>query len=95
MKTLYQLALAAVPNPGEMAKTFLVPHHPAARDLEERQFREDRQRWQKDHRLKFRCVFFDLHVIKDMFGSLFPSNVQTFTRLQKVLDAVYASLFST
>ena len=95
MKTLYQLALAAVPNPGLLAQTFLVSHHPVAQDLEERQFQEDRQRWQREHRLKFRCVFYDLHMIKDMFGSLCPSHVQTFTRLQKVLDAVYASLFST
>ena len=95
MKTLYQLALAAVPNPGYMAKTFLVSHHPAAEDLEERQYNEDSARWQKEHRLKFRYVVFDLHVIKDMFGSLYPSNVETFTRLQKTVDALYTSLFST
>ena len=95
MKTLYQLSLAAVPNPGYMAKTFLVPHHPAAVDLEERQYQEDRVKWQKEHKLKFRYVVFDLHVIKDMFGSLCPSNVETFTHLQKSLDVLYLSLFST
>ena len=95
MKTLYELALAAVPNPGHMAKTFLVPHHPAARDLEDRQFKEDRARWQKEHQLKFRCVVYDLHVIEDIFGSLCPSNVQTFTRLQKDVHNLYHSLFST
>ena len=95
MKTLYQLALAAVPNPSLMAETFLVPHHPAAKDLQERQFHEDRARWQKEHKRKFRYVVFDLHAIKNMFGSLFPSNVETFTRLQKTVDALYASLFST
>lgn len=94
MKTLYQLALAAVPNPGYMAETFLVAHHPAAKDLEERQFREDRERWQKEHRVKFRYVVFDLHVIKGMFGSLYPSKVKMFTRLQKSVDAVYTSLFA-
>ena len=67
MKTLYQLALAAVPNPGSMAEKFLVPHHPAAKDLEERQYNEDRAKWQKEHKLKFRYVVFDLSVIKGLF----------------------------
>ena len=95
MKTLYELALAAVPNPGHMAKTFLVPHHPAARDLEDRQFKEDRARWQKEHQVKFRCVVCDLHVIEDIFGSLCPSNVQTFDRLLKDVHDLYRSIFST
>lgn len=95
MKTLYELALVAVPNPGYMAQTFLVPHHPAAKDLEERQYNEDRAKWQKEHKLKFRYVVFDLFVIKHMFGSLCPSRVKTFARLQKTVDALYTSLFST
>ena len=94
MKTLYELALAAVPNPGHMAKTFLVPHHPAAIDLEDRQFKEDRARWQKEHQLKFRCVVYDLHVIEGIFETLCPSNVQTFNRLLKDVHDLYHSLFS-
>ena len=95
MKTLYQLALAAVPNPGSMAEKFLVPHHPAAKDLEERQYNEDRAKWQKEHKLKFRYVVFDLSVIKGLFGSVCPSRVKTFARLQKAVDALYTFLFSS
>lgn len=94
MKTLYQLALAAVPTPGLMAEKFLVPHHPAAKDLQERQYNEDRVKWQKEHKLKFRYVVFDLHVIKGLFGSLYPNHVKTFTHLQKTFDDLYATLFS-
>ena len=96
MKTLCQLALAAVPNPGYMAETFLVPHHPAAKDLQERQFREDQERWQKEHKLKFRYVTFDLITIKQMFGSLRSRHVQTFERLLKSVDELLAAIsFST
>ena len=41
MKSLRQLALEAVPNPGLMAEIFLVPHHPVAIELQERQYTED------------------------------------------------------
>ncbi|CAH3106641.1 unnamed protein product [Porites lobata] len=54
MKTLYQLALEAVPNPGLMAETFLVPHHPAARDLQALQYTQDRNRYREEHRVLFR-----------------------------------------
>ena len=94
MKTLYELALAAVPNPGFMAEKYLLPHHPAARDLEARQFQEDRARWQKEHKLKFRCVVCDLHIIESIFEALCPSNVQTFNRILKDVNDLYHSLFS-
>ena len=77
-----------------MAETFLVQHHPAAQDLQERQFREDRERWQKAHKLKFRYVVFDLSMMKGLFGSLWPSEVKTFVRLQKTIDGLYTTLFS-
>ncbi|CAH3115540.1 unnamed protein product [Porites lobata] len=54
MKTLYQLALQAVPKPGFMAETFLVPHHPAARDLQTLQYTQDRDRYREEHRVLFR-----------------------------------------
>ena len=94
MKTLYELALAAVPNPGFMAEKYLLPNHPAAHDLEARQFQEDRARWQKEHKLKFRCVVCDLHIIESIFEALCPSNVQTFNRILKDVNDLYHSLFS-
>ena len=44
MKTLYQLALEAVPNKGLMADTFLVPCHPIAKELQAQQYIEDRNK---------------------------------------------------
>lgn len=38
MKTLQELALAAVPKPGLQAKLYLVPCHPLAKKLEERDY---------------------------------------------------------
>lgn len=92
MKTLYQLALEAVPNPGYMAETFLVSHHPAAIDLQERQFREDRERWQKEHKLKFRYVTFDVTTIQQLFGSLSLRNVKTYQHLLKSVDELLATM---
>lgn len=92
MKTLYELALAAVPNPGYMADTFLLPHLPVAKDLKERQFREDRTRWQKEHKLKFRYVTFDLITIKQMFGSLRLRHVQSYEHLLKTVDELLAAI---
>ena len=86
MKTLYELSLAAVPNPGLMADTFLTPHHSAAIDLQNRQFQEDRARWQIEHKQKFRLVVYDIQMIKNMFSSYCPSTVVTFTRLRKAID---------
>ena len=93
MKTLYELALHAVPNPGMMAKMYLVPHHPAAIDLEARQFREDRARWQQEHRAKFRLVYIDLQVIQGIFSSIRPSDVKTFNEFIQDINKRYAVLF--
>lgn len=93
MKSLYELALAAVPNTGFMADKFLVPHHPASKDLHARQFREDRARWQEEHRAKFRLVITDLHVIRDIFSSIRPHNVKTYNGFIQAINKLYADLF--
>ena len=49
MKTLFQLAFEAVPNPGLMAEIFLVPWHPIAKELQERQYADDRNRYREEH----------------------------------------------
>lgn len=38
MKTLQELAFAAAPNPGVQARRYLVPWHPLAKKLEEREY---------------------------------------------------------
>ena len=83
MKTLYQLALGAVPNPGLMAETFLVPCHPAAKELQERQYAEDKNRFREEHRVNFRCVYENLCFIEAWFSNskIYPSDVAFLDRL--------------
>ena len=88
MKTLYQLALQAVPKPGFMAETFLVPHHPAARDLQTLQYTQDRDRYREEHRVLFRFVYADLCFIETMFSNskIYPRDVAFLNRLWKQID---------
>ena len=86
VKSLYVLSLAAVPTPGLMAETYLPPHHAVAIDLQNRQFNEDRARWQQEHKQKFRLVVYDIEIMKNMFSSYCPSTAATFTRLRKAID---------
>ena len=83
MKTLYQLALEAVPNPGLMADTFLVPYHPVAKELQERQYAECRNRYREEHRVNFRCVYEDLCFIEAWFSNskIYLSDVAFLDRL--------------
>ena len=88
MKTLYQLALEAVPNPGLMAETFLVPHHPAARDLQALHYTQDRNGYREEHRVLFRFVCADLYFIETMFSNttIHPSDVAFLNRMWKQID---------
>ena len=83
MKTLYQLAFEAVPNPGLMADTFLVPLHPVAKELQDRQYTEDRNRYREQHRVNFRCVYEELLFIEAWFSNskIYPSDVVLLDRL--------------
>jgi len=54
MKTLLELALQAIPNPGFMAKTYLVLWHPLAIKLEARDYEEKRNVFREQHRMQFR-----------------------------------------
>ena len=83
---LYDLSLAAVPNPGKMAELYLTPHHSAAIDLQARQFAEDRARWQKEHQKKFRFVVYDIPMIKNMCRYFYPSTVIVIARLQREVE---------
>ena len=80
MKTLYQLAFKAVPNQGLMAETFLVPWHPIAKELQERQYAEGRNRYREEHRVNFRCVYEELLFIEAWFSNskIYPSDVAFF-----------------
>lgn len=88
MKTLYELALEAVPNKGLMAETFLVPCHPIAKELQARQYIEDRNKYRQQHRVNFRFVYADLCFIEAWFSNskIYPSNVAFLNRLWKQID---------
>ena len=85
MNTLYQLALKAVPNPGLMAETFLIEHHPVARDLQAEQYMQDRDRYRENHRVLFRFVYADLCFMHALFlnSDIYPSDVTNLNRLWK------------
>lgn len=88
MKTLYQLALEAVPNKGLMADTFLVPCHPIAKELQAQQYIEDRNKYREQHRVNFRFVYADLCFIQAFFSNsnFYPSDVTFLNRLWKQID---------
>ena len=83
MKTLYQLAFEAVPNPGLMAETFLVPCHPVAKELQQRQYTEYRNRYREQHRVNFSYVYEELLFIEAWFSNskIYPSDVVLLDRL--------------
>ena len=82
--TLQQLALNAVPNPGETVRQFLPPWHSVRKALEDKEFTDNRTTWQKEHAKRFRYV---MHDCKDLFVALFSfllyvhSHVAPFVRL--------------
>ena len=83
MKSLRQLAPEAVPNSGLMAETFLVPHHPVAIELQERQYTEDSNCFREQHRVNFRYTYEVLLIIE----ALFP-NTQIYASQVVFLDAM-------
>ena len=54
--SLQQLALMAIPNPGEAARHFLPPWHILRQELEKREYEEMRENFRKEHAKKFRYV---------------------------------------
>ena len=71
-----------------MAETSLVPHHPAARDLQTLQYTQDRDRYREEHRVLFRFVYADLCFIETMFSNskIYPRDVAFLNRLWKQID---------
>ena len=69
MKTLQELALQAVPNPALMARTFLVPWHPPAKQLEARDYEEQLNKFRQHHRIKFRYVVKEFRFIKAWYAA--------------------------
>ena len=80
--------LTSSAQPGFMAETFLVPHHPAARDLQTLQYTQDRDRYREEHRVLFRFVYADLCFIETMFSNskIYPRDVAFLNRLWKQID---------
>ena len=64
--TLMKLALYAVANPGEAASEYLPPWHAVCIDLKEREFEENRKKWQKEHAKKFRYLKEELRWVGDL-----------------------------
>lgn len=63
---LMKMGLYAVPNPGEVACEYLPPGHTVRRELEEREFRENRKKRQKEYAKKFRYVMEELRWVNDL-----------------------------
>ena len=82
--TLQQLALNAVQNPGETARQFLPPWHSVRKELEGKEFTDNRKKWQKEHAKKFRYVVKEFKEVEDLnwTWSLFPSHVALLVRLR-------------
>ena len=72
-----KLALKAVPNPGETARTLLPPWHTVQIALEKREFEEKREKDRQEHPKKFRYVMNELQYVDDLNWTwrLFPSHV--------------------
>ena len=77
MMSLQELSLKAVPHPGEQARTFLPPWHTVRIALEQREFNERIDRFREEHKLRFRYVLIELHVLEDLNWTLplYPSHV--------------------
>ena len=62
---LMKVALKAVPQPGETARAFLPPWHCVRKELEEREFQENRKKCKLEHVKKFRYVMKELRWVDD------------------------------
>ena len=63
VKTLKDLALGAVPKPGKAAEMYLPRCHPMYVALQERDYKEMRDVFRKEHQKKFRSV---LRVLRNL-----------------------------
>ena len=81
-----KLALYGVPNLGEAAREYLFLWHAVRIDLEEREFEENRKKWQKEQAKKFRYVMEELRWVDDLnwTWSLFPSHVVVLSQSNEV-----------
>ena len=75
--SLQELSLKAVPHPGEQARKFLPPWHTVRIALEQSEFNERTDRFREEHKLRFRYVLIELHVLEDLNLTLplYPSHV--------------------
>lgn len=77
MKTLQTLAFEAIPNPGLMARTLLVPWHLIAKQLEARDYEQMRNKFCEKHHVTFRYVCKEFRFIKAWYSAknIYPSTV--------------------
>ena len=81
--TLQQLALNAVPGRQELAGCLAGVPYSVRKELEEKEFTDNRKKWQKEHAKKFRYVMQEFKEVEDLnwTWSLFPSHVALLVRL--------------
>ena len=77
MKALQEIALKAVPNPGEQARKLLPSSHAVRIALENRKYDEMREKYKEEYKLRFRYVCDQLLVLEELNWTLtlFPSHV--------------------
>ena len=77
MMSLQELSLKAVAHPGGQARKFFLQWHTVRIALEEREFNERIDRFREEHKLRFRYVLIELHVLEDLNLTLplYPSHV--------------------
>ena len=64
MMPLQELSLRALPHPEEQARKFLPPWNTVRIALEEREFNERIDRFREAHKLRFRYVLIELHLLE-------------------------------
>lgn len=77
MKSLEQLSIEAVPDPGTVAGELFLPRHPVRYSLERREYREMREKYQKIHQVKFRYALRELKLLYEWnwTWTFFPSHI--------------------
>lgn len=82
MKSLKQLSIEAVPDPGTVVREFFPPSHPVRYALEGREYREMQEEYQKIHQVKFRHVLRELKLLYEWnwTWTFFPSHIPFINR---------------
>ena len=72
IRTIQELALQAVPFPGKQAEMYLPAHHPIAKELQALDYKQMRDEFQEEHRVKFRYVLPYIRILLHIWQIAFP-----------------------